>query len=338
MHRCAIVGCGPRARDHAAAYAHITRGELVAICDIDGPRLAAFGDEFGVDARYTDLDAMLEAEAPDVLHIGTAPAHRFDLIAAAVSHGVGGVIVEKPIAMQGEDYDRIRLLDLGGTRVCVNHQLQFHTRVAEMQAAVLGGVIGDVRLIEVSSTLGLSGQGTHILQLASAFAGGVTPTSVFGQVSGAGWLDGSHPCPEASVAVVNLADGTQIHVRCGSNGPVVRESDPIHLNKRLVVYGTRGLAEWTMSSWELHIGDAKTGGVHEYYAADLPGQIGLTEAMFDWLEDASRVHPTNLQDSLTQFNVILGLYMSALERRGIDLPVEPDADLLGKLRKRLARA
>ena len=85
-------------------------------------------------------------------------------------------------------------------------------------------------------------------------------------------------------------------------------------------------------------GDAKTGGVHEYYAADLPGQIGLTEAMFDWLEDASRVHPTNLQDSLTQFNVILGLYMSALERRGIDLPVEPDADLLGKLRKRLARA
>lgn len=338
MHRCAIVGCGPRARDHAAAYAGITRGELVAICDIDEARLASFGDEFSVAARYADLDAMLQAEAPDVLHIGTAPAHRYELLAAAVSHGVGGVIVEKPIALQGEDYDRIRRLDVGGTRVCLNHQLQFHSRVQEMQAAVLGGAIGEVRLIEASATLGLSGQGTHIMQLASAFAGAVEPTSVFGQVSGAAWLEDSHPCPEASVAVVNLSDGTQIHLRCGSNGPVAREANPIHLNKRLVVYGSRGLAEWTMSSWEMHIGDAKMSGAHEYYEADLPGQIGLTEAMFDWLEDATNVHPTNLEDSLTQFNVILGLYMSALERRGIDLPVEPNTDLLGKLRARLASA
>ncbi|MBT7097051.1 Gfo/Idh/MocA family oxidoreductase, partial [Candidatus Poribacteria bacterium] len=256
MHRSAIVGCGPRSRDHAAAYAAITRGELVAICDVDESRLNAFGDEFGIGPRYTDLDAMLDAEAPDLLHIGTPPAHRVDLLAAAVSHGVGGVIVEKPIAMQGEDYDRVRSLPLAGTKVCLNHQLHFHDRVRDMRAAVAGGVIGEVRLVEVTSTLGLSGQGTHILQLASAFAGGAEPTSVFGQVGGAGRLDGSHPCPEASVAVVSLADGTQIHLRCGTNGPVLQEGNPVHMNKRVAAYGTRGLAEWTMSTWELHIGEA----------------------------------------------------------------------------------
>ena len=64
----------------------------------------------------------------------------------------------------------------------------------------------------------------------------------------------------------------------------------------------------------------------------------MTEAMFDWLEDGERVHPTNLDDSLTQFNVIVGPYMSALQRRGIDLPVQPDADLLAKLRQRLLGA
>lgn len=338
MHRSAIVGCGPRSREHAAAYAEITRGELVAICDVDETRLNAFGDDFGIAPRYADLNAMLEAEAPDVLHIGTRPAHRFDLLAAAVSHGVGGVIVEKPIATQGEDYDRIRRLPLAGTKVCVNHQLHFHHRVREMRAAVAGGVIGEVRLVEVTATLGLSGQGTHALQLASAFAGGAAPTSVFGQVGGGGWLDDSHPCPEASLAVVSLADGTQIHMQCGTNGPALRPDNPTHLNKRVAAYGTRGLAEWTMSSWELHIGEAATSGVHEYYAADLPGQVGLTEAMFDWLEDGGTGHPTNLSDSLTQFNVILGLYMSALERRPVDLPVEPDAGLLGKLRARLGDA
>ncbi len=338
MHRSAIVGCGPRARDHAAAYAHIERGELVALCDVDDTRLNAFGDEFDVPARYTSLDELLTQEAPDVLHIGTPPAHRLDLLAAAAAHGVGGVIVEKPIALQAEDYDAISRLQLGGTKVCLNHQLHFHAKVAEMRAAVRGGVIGDARLVEVSATLGLSGQGTHILQLASAFTGDVAPVSVFGQVGGAGWLDDSHPCPQQSVAVVNLADNTQIHLRCGQNGPSAADGRPIHMNKRIAVYGTRGLAEWTMSSWELHIGDAKTSGAHEYYAEDVHGQVGLTEALFDWLEDASAVHPTNLAASLAQFNVILGLYTSALERRGVDLPVEAGADLLGSLRSRLSAA
>ena len=338
MHRCAIVGCGPRARDHAAAYAHITRGSLVALCDVDRARVDAFRDEFGIAARYTSLEDMLATESPDVLHIGTPPAHRLDLLSAAVEHGVGGVIVEKPIAIQAEDYQAIAGLDLVGTKVCLNHQLHFHSKVSEMRAAVRGGVIGDVRLVEASATLGLSGQGTHILQLASAFAGDVEPVSVFGQVGGAGWLDDSHPCPQQSVAVVNLADKTQIHLRCGSNAPAANDGGPIHMNKRIVVYGTRGLAEWTMSSWELHIGEAKTSGVHEYYAEDVVGQVGLTEALFDWLEDASAVHPTNLAASLLQFNAILGLYTSALERRGVDLPVEAPGDLLGSLRSRLASA
>ena len=32
-YRCVILGCGPRARWHARAYAHLSRGELVACCD-----------------------------------------------------------------------------------------------------------------------------------------------------------------------------------------------------------------------------------------------------------------------------------------------------------------
>ena len=62
----------------------------------------------------------------------------------------------------------------------------------------------------------------------------------------------------------------------------------------------------------------------------------MTEAMFDWLEDDKAVHPLNLRLALQDFNIILGMYMSALQHKVVSLPVEPEPDLLNQLRKRLA--
>ena len=51
MYKSAILGCGGRARGHARAYDHVTGGKLAAICDTDGGRLEAFGEQFGVAAQ-----------------------------------------------------------------------------------------------------------------------------------------------------------------------------------------------------------------------------------------------------------------------------------------------
>src|SRR5207244_10571709 len=60
MYRAAILGCGPRAVGHAEAYAHVTRGRLVAACDRDRGRLAPFCDRFQVEGRSTDLGRVLD--------------------------------------------------------------------------------------------------------------------------------------------------------------------------------------------------------------------------------------------------------------------------------------
>ena len=67
------------------------------------------------------------------------------------------------------------------------------------------------------------------------------------------------------------------------------------------------------------------------------GQAAMTEAMFDWMEDARAVHPLSLEVSLRDFDTILGIYMSALNRTVIRLPVEPEDDLVAKLRRQLRR-
>ena len=73
-------------------------------------------------------------------------------------------------------------------------------------------------------------------------------------------------------------------------------------------------------------------GTHEYHDEDIHGQAALTEAALDWLENDAKVHPTNLDASLTQFNVILGIYTSAIRRMPITLTVDPEPHLIDTLR------
>jgi predicted dehydrogenase len=59
MYNCAIIGVsGGRARGHAEAYQYIRRGELVAISSRQREGLDAFGERFGITARYTDYREM----------------------------------------------------------------------------------------------------------------------------------------------------------------------------------------------------------------------------------------------------------------------------------------
>lgn len=57
--------------------------------------------------------------------------------------------------------------------------------------------------------------------------------------------------------------------------------------------------------------------------------------MFDWLLDESKPDPTRLSRALEQFNVILGIYVSALTAKPVDVPLDPPDHLLDALRQRL---
>ena len=63
--RLAVVGCGAyessRARGYIATMVKLTdRYDLCAICDHSEESLQVVGERFGIDARYTDFEAMLD--------------------------------------------------------------------------------------------------------------------------------------------------------------------------------------------------------------------------------------------------------------------------------------
>ena len=344
MYKCAIIGVsGGRARGHAEAYQHIQRGQLAAISTRNHDNLEAFGDQFGIDkaARYTDYRKMFAQEKPDLVHVNTPPDVRLEVMQAAEEAGIPALIIEKPLAIQGEDYWAMRAFAKWKPRVkiAINHQLHYHPRRQMLQELVTNGALGDIRFIEASAGMNLAYQGTHSLQAIGAFSRGGVPTSVFGQVAGAkGLVENNikqHYAPDQCLASINYDNGINAVLRCGENAPRVSDHRPVHQHKRIGVYGMRGHVLWTMWRWETLIDGSRESGRHEYPAEDILGQAAMTEAMFDWLEDDDAVHALHLESALSDFSVVLSIYQSALNHQVVGLPIQPEADLIAKLRAAL---
>lgn len=341
MIKSAIIGVsGGRAKGLAEAYRHVKRGRLAAVSSRRRDKLEAFGAAFDVPARYTDYQEMFEREKPDLVHVNTPPSVRLEIFEAAEAVGVPAVLVEKPLAIQGEDFLAIQAF--AGTarvQIAVNHQLHFHPRRNLLQRKVRDGAIGDLRFIEASAGMNPAYQGTHALQAISAFNPDAAPVDVFGQVSGAEGLAETprhHYAPDECTGVINYDNGVSALLRCGGTAPRVIAGGTINVHKRIAVYGDRGFLHWTMHGWESRIDDKYECGAHVYAEEDLLGQAAMTEAMIDWIEDGASVHPLNVESALRDFSVILGIYESALNRAVVPLPFTPSPDLVGRLRRALA--
>ena len=335
--KSAFLGCGPRARKHAEAYKLVTKGQLAAICDLDEERLHAFGNDFDIERQYTDIHTMLDEIQPDVLHIVTLPTIRVDLLTIANDHGVPVVIVEKPIAVQGEDYRAILELNRRAkTRYVVNTQLHFHPNNLLLKDYVAEGKIGEVRFIDVSARSTMLDQGVHVLELAHSYNDFAPFTRVFGNVSGRETLTSRQPAPDFAAMAIDFANGVRAQLVCGLIAPVATEHETIYAHKRIAVYGTRGWVHWTMWGWELFSEvDGYASGTHAYPEQDDRAQAALTDAAFAWAADPAALHPTRLERNLQQFNVILGGYTSALEGRPVDLPFDPPNGMLETFKERL---
>ncbi len=340
MFKCAIIGVsGGRARGLAEAYRHVTRGKLAAISTRTRENLHAFGDVFEVEMRYLDYREMLEKEKPDLVHVNTPPSVRLEIFEAAENAGVPAVLVEKPVAIQGEDWRAIG--DFAATakiKIAVNHQLHFHPRRRQLQTIVREGRIGDVRFIDASCGMNLAYQGTHALQAIAAFHPSGVPIKVMGQVSGAGGLADTpkkHFAPDQCMGAIEYADGLRAQLISGPFAPRVKNEDRTNIHKRVAVYGARGFVHWTMWSWEVCMDGRIEKGAHEYPDEDILGQAAMTDAMLAWVEDDAEVHPLNLDLALRDFNIILGIYTSALAHQPVDLPCDPADGLLDALRAHL---
>lgn len=339
-YRCAIVGCGGRARMHALAYQHIERGKLVACCARRDARKAAFADEFGLKA-YADAADMIRQEQPDLVHLVTPPDTRVELMTLVHELGVPACIVEKPVALESRDWKALVDLEARtGTRFGVGAQFRYHPDLTHCREALRSGELGKVRFLDCSAAGTICDQGVHVIDWAMSLNEDSPVVRVFGVASGAENLSHRmHPSPDTTVAQIVFADGVRGMWNLGYTARRVLDDEAYYKHCRVTAYAERGHVLYEeFGRWEIVSPD----GVERGHADDRGwvegnhlAQANLTNAMFGWLEDDTMPVGTNLRRSLAQWNVVLGLYASTLRRRPVELPFGPPDDLWERLGRAL---
>ncbi len=340
MYKSAIIGVsGPRANEHADAYAHIKRSALTAVSTRNEANLKAFASKHSVDNTYTDYRNMFAEHKPDIVHVNTPPNVRVEVFEAAIEHGIPAIIFEKPIALSFEDLTQFRALATSSKcKVAVNHQLHFHPNRAALQEKVANGAIGQVTHIDVSSQLNIVHQGTHVLQAIRSFIPGARPVSIKASASGATGLTDNprhHYAPDQLQAEIVYSNGTHATLNCGPAAPSVDGAHEINHHKRIAVQGTEGQLLWSMWGWELTAQGNTSSGKHDYFAEDILGQAAMVESMIDWIEDDSFLMPLRLDNALADFEIIMGMYQSIIHDKKITFPLQKETDILNKIRDKL---
>lgn len=147
MINIALVGCGRIAKRHAELLGQqqIANARLVAVCDAQAERAAAFATRYEVPG-YTSLQEMLARTDIDVVSVLT-PSGMHAEHAIAVARSGRHVIVEKPMALTLVDADAmVAACEQAGVQLFVVKQNRLNVPVVKAREALDAGRFGQLVL------------------------------------------------------------------------------------------------------------------------------------------------------------------------------------------------
>ncbi len=123
--RVGVIGVGEMSRIcHLPILADLPQVELVAFCDTNPENLAARGDEYGVQGRYSDHHELFEKEQLDAVCIFVPPFAHTDAELIAADMGIG-LFVEKPVTLC---MDQAHQIDAAITKAGIINAVGFNER------------------------------------------------------------------------------------------------------------------------------------------------------------------------------------------------------------------
>ena len=196
--RAAIIGCGrmgstideelPRwastgkPYSHAARYTAVPDTVLVAACDPDPAKRAAFGEKWGLDALYDGVAEMMRNEHPDIVSICTHTAIRHEVTLEVAAHAPRAIFMEKPMAETLRQCDEIiGECERRGIVTAVNCSRRWEPGYTQAKA-LIAEVIGPLRCLVAFCGGGLSHMGSHLLDLVRYLADDAPAEWVCGHV------------------------------------------------------------------------------------------------------------------------------------------------------------
>jgi len=341
-YRVALLGGGMRGREHGEAFkANSDRFEIVAVCDKDTERLAGLSELLDVPATYTDCEKMLAETAPDVFCFATPPAIRYGLVALGVRAGVKAIAYEKPMATSLAEARKMRdLCAEAGVKVILSHQHKYGAHWRQARQIIAAGEIGEVQAVHASAKGWYLHYISHLLDYMMFLIGQPRGQWVIGQVHGTGKLSDNHPSPDYVIGQVAFDNGVRGLVECGELSPDQPIIESFWHNAGAIVHGSAGWVRvivgygWqAMTAWSAPEMICGAGGFdvtkdQPLYIADLAR----------WLDDDRQVHPCNGELAYHGWEMAMGILLSALQRRKVNIPIDelPAETCIDRLRRELS--
>ena len=165
--RIGLVGCGRAGMTlHLPALARVRGARVVAMSDTDPARLAAAASACPGAAINADYRALLESDGVDLVAVAV-PVTRHAEIAEAALHAGKHLFVEKPLALELDDCDRLvshaRRAEASGRGAPVGVTIRAPRRartpiVARQAKAILrSGALGEIEIVRTLWTADWSG-------------------------------------------------------------------------------------------------------------------------------------------------------------------------------------
>ena len=334
--KTALIGCGGRSSAHIDAYQHIPGAELTACYAPSPQRREPLAAKYGIRA-YDDVEKMIRAEKPDMVHIVTPPDVRVQIMTLVSDLGVPLCTVEKPVAIAVRDWFALRELEArSSTKFAVCHQFRWQPHLMKCQEAAAASITG-LRFLDISAGLNIANQGTHSLNYGRSLIGDPRVLRVFGTVGALDQRDVRHVSPDSSAAMLTFDNGIRGMWTSGGVSPRVGDPEVDWQHVRVSAYGPQDWVNYEeFGRWDIVVADRTDGGdwggPDEWRRNNDLAQAGFHQAMFDWLEDDTKPPGTNLEISLHEWKTVLALYESALTRRPVELEdFEPDEGLVDRL-------
>jgi phthalate 4,5-cis-dihydrodiol dehydrogenase len=189
--RLGFIGLGQAVARMLQQYGEIAKlpYRIAAAADPREHALASFRKEFDAEV-FTDAEAMLRADAIDVVYIATPPEMHREHVELAAKYGKHA-ICEKPMALTIADCDAmVNAAERAGVKLLAGHTHSFDAPIRKMREIIDGGTIGNLVSVntanynefnprpwttaELKSTNGpILNQGPHQVDIVRQLGGGM---------------------------------------------------------------------------------------------------------------------------------------------------------------------
>jgi predicted dehydrogenase len=322
----ALAGCGVRGAEHMRGPLHHPDCTVVGLCDVRPEQTEKFLTKFNLDVPcYTDAEKMLAETRPDIFIFVTHPNVRVELVELGVKYGCKGITFEKPMALNLTDARYMaKLCSDNGVKASVCHQQKYMPSFQKLKGIVDSGELGKIKDIHVSCLPWMSQLGTHFMDYALWVSGGKKAIWGVGAASGREKLTDNHPSADYVSGTILLEDGIRLYFETGNLAEQGLPPEHFWCDNRLTVYGETGQA-WAETDGRWYAASV-SGGVRQgelgYFMSYPEMQDDFFKEFINWMDDDSKVHSCNIDTACHGFEVLEGLYLSALFNEKVSYPIE----------------